>query len=619
MRLCIIWYIRSLIGLLLLSFSLAVFANPLPIPTNTSSIFNNKTSSTPTFLPADQAFITTVAIQDQMLIVHWDIAEGYYLYRKKFHFSVANTHEIALGIPHFNQASVLKNDDNFGQVEVYKHILDIKIPFTLQAASKIASITVNIDYQGCAEAGLCYPPQTIQRTFLLTHDASTSANKNVSISNNTDTNGLVKFLNHTSLLVALGVFFLLGLGLSFTPCVLPMIPILSSMIAGQSIKNLKPHQGFLLSASYVLGMALAFSAAGLIMGLSGKHIALYLQNPWVISSFALVFILLALSMFGFYELQLPYGLRQRLNQCSAQQKNGRYWGIFTMGVLSALIVSPCVSAPLAGILLYIAQQGDPLIGALSLFMLAIGMGTPLLIIGTTGANLMPKAGPWMKAVKSFFGVLLLAIAVWLLRNLLPAVFVMLLWAALLIIPAIYMGALSKITKNHWGKFWQGLSIMMLCYGILLMVGAAQNHTNPLQPLTHQSANQMMRTTNLLPFHKVTRLAELKHAQQKARMQHKPVMIDFFAEWCIACKEMEHGAFADPQVQMALKNFYLIQVDISNTPDAEALLNTFQLLGPPSILFFNSQGQAIKNAFIMGAMSADVFYQHLNKKVLPYAI
>jgi thiol:disulfide interchange protein DsbD len=570
----------------------------------------------PDFLPVHQAFRDNIIQSGNQVKVHFDIADHYYLYKDRFKFSIEAPTTATLSAPVFATPGELKQDENFGEVTVYHHAVDIELAIT---AAQASAATLIVEFQGCAEAGLCYPPTQIKQplTNLAVSTASLTTGPVTPALDSSSTQSILNFLEGKSWLYMIGVFFLLGLGLTFTPCVLPMIPILSGVIAGQH-QPLTARKGFILSSCFVLGMALTFAIAGLIVGMTGARLQIWMQDPIVLSVFAGLFVLLALSMFGFYEMQLPAFIRDRLHNLNQQQQGGHWLGVFMMGVLSALVVSPCVSAPLAAALLYIAQTGSPLLGALALLALGLGMGAPLIIIGTTGANILPRAGGWMDNVKAFFGVLLLAVGAWLIRTVLPDALMMLIWAALLIIPAMYL--LTASTASGWSKLGKGLALIMLTYGVLLIIGAASGQTNPLKPLplntSTTSASAVNHPTSTgLNFSKVTTLAQLQQALTDAKNNQQPAMLDYYADWCIACVEMEHGAFQDPAVKTTLKDFKLIQVDLTNNPETDALLSKFNLIGPPSILFFDKNGQWLEKVTIMGQMDAEKFNRYIQQQVL----
>ena len=548
------------------------------------------------------------ALDGQTVEVSYEIAKGYYLYRDKFRFTVVGE-TTTLGPPVLPKGKE-KNDDNFGKVEVYYKSVAIRLPVERTASGRLA-LKLNLTSQGCADAGVCYPPQTQTLAVELPDPASTPSLGAAAAGD--ESGQIASTLKDAGFWANLAFFFVAGLGLSLTPCVFPMIPILSGIIAGQGHKN-SHARGFALSLAYVLGMALTYAAIGIAAGLSGTLVSAALQNPWVLGSFALVFVVLSFSMFGFYELQLPIALQSKLSEESGHLQGGRGLGVFAMGALSALIVGPCVAAPLAGALLYIGQTGDAVLGGTALFVMAIGMGMPLLAVGLAGGSLLPKTGPWMEAVKKGFGVLLLATAVWLISPVIPAVVQMLAWAALLIIPAIYLHALDPLPAQAkgWPRFWKGIGIVMLLTGAALLIGALAGSRDPLQPLAGLRAGQGTGVTasSKLPFEPVASLGEL---EQKVVAAGQPVMLDFYADWCVSCKEMERFTFTDPAVQAKLAGFKLLKADVTaNTADDKALLARFGLFGPPGIIFFDAQGREIKGQRIVGFQDGATFLAALQR-------
>ena len=550
------------------------------------------------------------ALDGQTIEVSYDIAKGYYLYRDKFRVVIDGDAATA-GTPAMPKGKE-KDDDNFGKVEVYYKGVTFRVPVERNASGALP-LTLKLTSQGCADAGVCYPPQT-QNVILTLPDPATTPSVAASAAapgaQSGDESGLIAAtLRDAGFWAILAFFFLAGLGLSLTPCVLPMIPILSGIIAGQG-HQASHARGFALSLTYVLGMALTYAAAGVAAGLTGTLLSAALQNVWVLGGFALVFVILSFSMFGFYELQLPTALQSKLSEESGHLQGGRGLGVFLMGALSALIVGPCVAAPLAGALLYIGQTGDAVLGGTALFVMALGMGAPLIAVGVAGGSLLPKAGPWMEGVKKGFGVLLLATAVWLVSPVLPAVVPMLAWAALLIIPAIFLHALDPLPPHArgWQRFWKGIGIVMLLTGAALLIGALAGNRDPLQPLAGLRGGAMAAETKKLPFERVTSLAEL---EQKIMAAGRPVMLDFYADWCVSCKEMEKFTFADAQVQAKLAGFTLLKADVTaNSDDDKALLARFGLFGPPGILFFDASGREIKTIRVVGYQDAGRFLQTL---------
>ncbi|OGT22161.1 MAG: thiol:disulfide interchange protein, partial [Gammaproteobacteria bacterium RBG_16_57_12] len=556
-------------------------------------------ASEPEFLEADQAFIFSADVSDaEHIIGHWEIADQYYLYRQRISFKIVQGDATLGNID--SPPGKPKYDEYFGDMEVYLHQVNIPVQL-LRGSTAAGTVTLQVEYQGCAEAGLCYPP--ITKTVSLALPAAGAASPAAlplttapqSAAPLAEQDRLAQKMASDTMLLTLASFFGLGVLLAFTPCVFPMIPILSSIIAGQG-EHITTRRAFTMSLTYVLAMAFTYTVAGVIAGLFGENLQAAFQNPWILGSFSAVFVLLAFSMFGFYELQLPSGLQSRLAEFSNRQQGGTLVGVAIMGLLSALIVGPCVAPPLAGALIYIGQSGDAFLGGAALFALSLGMGLPLLAIGTSAGKLLPKAGPWMDNIKAVFGVLLLAIAIWMMERILPATVTMALWAVLMVISGIYLGAIEPLhyEATGWKKLWKGIGLVLLLYGTLLLVGAASGGKDPLQPLQGislaaaksgaPSQSQELRFTN------VKNLAELESRLKSAQASATPVMLDFYADWCVSCKEMERYTFSDPGVQQALAGYTLLQADVTaNNDDDKAMLKHFGLIGPPSIMFFNKNG------------------------------
>jgi thiol:disulfide interchange protein DsbD len=567
------------------------------------------------FLSPDVAFGLSIKQDGQSVHANFTVAPGYYLYkeRTKFEFTPAQT--FAINLPKAD----IKNDPNFGKMEVYHE----DFTATLLIKDKISTSTnLKITYQGCSEKGLCYSPQ--HKTFTITADDSANLNQTTPTDNKTassnnnasesDSQAANLLKSGKWWLIILG-FYTAGLLLAFTPCVFPMIPILSSIIIGKNAHVSRLH-AFNLSLAYTLGMCLTYTLAGIAAGLSGQMLSSALQTPWALGFGALIFALLALSMFGFYELKLPSNMENGLMSLSRRIKGGRFFSDFLMGVLSALIISPCVAAPLAGALLYISKTNDVLLGGVALFSLSVGMGTPLLLIGASAGTLLPKVGSWMNAVRNLFGVLMLGVAVWLIAPVIPMQVQLALWAALLIVPAIYMHALDSLPAGAKPalKFWKGIGVMMVVVGLAMLIGALSNAKSPLQPLSGlvAAASNSQQQHNNLNFQPIKSIAELEDALKNA--QGKPVMLDFYADWCVACKELEQFTFSDPRVQSALKDTLLLQVDVTNnTNDDKALMQRFNLFGPPGILFFNANATEETHLKVVGYKNADAFLQILDQR------
>jgi len=557
------------------------------------------------------------ALDAQTIEVTFAIAKGYYLYRDKFRFAV-DGESVTLGTPVFPRGKE-KDDENFGKVEVFYNSVAVRLPVERNASGELP-LKLNVTSQGCADAGVCYPPQTQTVAVTLPDPATTpTAPSPVAAMEatagpgvNVDESGRIAgILRNAGFWANLAFFFIAGLGLALTPCVLPMIPILSGIIAGQGHRN-SHARGFALSLAYVLGMAVTYAAAGIAAGLTGTLLSAALQNAWVLGAFALVFVVLSFSMFGFYELQLPTALQSKLSEESGHLRGGRGIGVFAMGALSALIVGPCVAAPLAGALLYIGQTGDAVLGGTALFVMALGMGAPLIAVGTAGGSLLPKTGPWMEGVKKGFGVLLLATAVWLLTPVVPPVVPMLAWAALLIVPAIYLHALDPLPQHAkgWQRFWKGIGIVMLLTGAALLIGALAGSRDPLQPLAGLRTQAVAGEIRKLSFEPVRSVAEL---EARLAAVDRPVMLDFYADWCVSCKEMERYTFADPVVREKLAGFTLLKADVTaNSPDDKALLARFGLFGPPGIVFFTPGGKEVQGLRVVGFQEATTFLLTLDK-------
>ncbi|MFZ5506470.1 MAG: protein-disulfide reductase DsbD [Pseudomonadota bacterium] len=589
----------------------------------------------PELLPLEQAFRLSAQVVDRNTVeVRFDIADGYYLYRDKLGFAAE---QAALGTPDIPPGK-MKTDEIFGDVEVHRGQLPIRLPLSASGET----VTLKVASQGCADAGVCYPPS--EQTVLLDPAQPGVRVWPVGLDGDNAGGGLLDRLRGRAMsseasapveapapsaapaddgsfaagllrggnlwLVAVA-FFGFGLALSFTPCVLPMVPILSGIIVGHGA-HISRGRAFALSLAYVLGMAVTYAVAGVAAGLSGTLLSAALQNAWVLGGFALVFVVLALSMFGFYELQLPTALQSRLSD-TANHRRGSYGGIVAMGALSALIVGPCVAAPLAGALLYIAQTGDAALGGLALFALALGMGAPLIAVGVASRSLLPHTGPWMEGVKRFFGVLLLATAIWIAQPVLPALLVMLAWAALLIASSIYLHALDPLPAHAkgWHKLWKGVGVIALLAGASILIGAAAGSRDPLQPLSVLRGGAAAAEAKPV-FEPVRSVAELEARLSAAT---RPVMLDFYADWCVSCKEMERFTFADPQVTARLAGFTLLKADVTaNDAEHQALLKRFGLFGPPGILFFGPGGREIDSARTVGFVPAESFAASLDRVI-----
>lgn len=545
------------------------------------------------FLEAHVAFVPSVqAIDAQTVQIDFAIAKGYYLYRDKFKFA-ANA-GIVLGTPVLPKGKE-KDDENFGKVEVYYDRVSIRLPVERTSSGPL-NLSLKITSQGCADGGLCYPPLhqpvslELPSPAVAAPVASPAPQAFPAESKTDESSQIFRALQKNGFWTNIALFFVAGLGLALTPCVFPMIPILSGIIAGQG-HQASHARALALSIMYVLGMAVTYAIAGIIAGLSGTLVSGLMQNAWVLSAFACIFVLLAFSMFGFYSLQLPSALQSKLSEEAGHFANGRGPGVFIMGSLSALIVGPCVAAPLAGALLYIGKTGNAVLGGSALFALALGMGAPLVAVGLSAGTLLPRAGSWMQTVNRFFGIVLLGVALWLVSPLLPAGLVMAGWAALLVIPAIFLHALDPLppTAKAGQRFMKGVGLLLLLTGAAMLAGALAGGRNPLQPLAG-FYGKTEAPVNALPFERIASLTALETRLQKGG---KPAMLVFTADWCSDCKRMERETYADPAVRVKLEGMALLKADITANSDADlALMKHFGIFGPPAILFFNTEGKEI---------------------------
>ena len=550
-------------------------------------------------LAVDDAFrLSAEAIGPERIKLTWVIAEGYYLYRSKISVASDST-LIGLGMPALPQGEEL-TDEFLGKQEVYRGVLEVEVPFS-RARAEGGKVDLDVAYQGCAQGRVCYP--LAKRSLAVEVSGSQAAGPG-SVS---EQDRLAAAIGGP-LLKALLVFFVGGLLLSLTPCVLPMVPILSGIIVSQG-KNVTSARAFSLSLVYVLGMALTYAAAGAAFALAGKQAQAAFQQPLVLVVFAALFVFLALPMFGLFELQMPAFIQTRVANVSNQQKAGTLLGTFVMGVLASLIVTTCVAPPLVGALTYIAQTHDIVRGALSLFVMGVGMGVPLLIVGASAGKLLPKSGPWMVAVKAFFGVLFLGVAVYLLDRVLPAIVTMTLWAVLTFATGYWLWSLGRAREGSRGNVVvAALGLLLVLYGSLLAIGAAAAGTDPLQPLKGLSApgtgpQATKAGESEDRFVMVKTGAELDSRLATARAAGRPVLVDFYADWCVSCKELEKYTFSDTEVIKTLAATDLIRVDVT---DDSGLLARFGLVGPPTILFFDRGGTELKARRVVGFVTADRF-------------
>ena len=569
----------------------------------------------PELLPPEEAFRFFASVIDgNTLQVHWIIAEDYYLYREKIELTFINSDNTQLG-SYTSPQGIPEEDEAFGRVEIFFNELKFDIP-VIRSSVLPQTVSLLAKFQGCAVLGVCYPP--MQETVALELPAiqnipNTPAAKSAPPQKQSEMDQIVQSLQHDSLWLTLLSFFGFGLLLSFTPCIFPMIPILSGIIVGQG-NNVTTARAFVLSLSFVLASAATYTVFGIVAALFGSNLQATFQEPWVIFLFSSIFILLSLSMFGFYNLELPKSLQARLHNASDKHRDGSLVGAALMGSLSSLIVGPCVAAPLAGALIYIGQTGDAVLGGSALFMMGFGMGVPLLILGASAGKLLPKAGNWLKTTKAVFGVIMLAVAVWMLDRILPPSITMLLWAMLMIIPAIYLSAIDPLPGNasNWRKLWKGVGLMSLTYGVLLLIGVSMGNTNPLKPL-QGAGSSLALSEQGITFQRISSIQQLEEKIRRAGTENQWVMLDFYADWCISCKEMEAYTFTDPTVKQQLSNFVLLQADVTkNSVDDKALLDRFNLIGPPAIIFFAPDQLERPELRIIGYKDAPTFIAHLQQ-------
>lgn len=588
-------------------------------------------------LTPEQAYQLSATVEqaDRIRLI-WQIAPGTYLYQDKISVELKSADGVQLGQIQLPPAEIkqdaLRPDGTFGDLPVYHN--EINLPVSLIRSNPAATdVELQVGYQGCAEAGVCYPPirktlslalpvlpegvaasplQQAQQALIATQTPDEGAT-DAPAEPVSELDEIASTLAGGSTWLVILLFFGLGLALSLTPCVFPMIPILSGIIAGQG-SSITTRKAFVLSVVYVLAMSLTYTAAGVLAGLFGQNLQAAFQDPWILSFFALVFVLLALSMFGFYELQLPSRWQSKLAERSNRQSGGSLVGVAIMGFLSALIVGPCVAPPLAGALIYIGQTGDALLGGLALFALAMGMGAPLIIIGTSAGKYLPRAGSWMDRVKAVFGVGMLAVAIILLERILPAEIAMLLWGILLVVSAIYMGALRELAveASGWDRLWKGLGVVVLVYGTLMLIGAAAGGKDTVQPLRGLIAASGSSEAAHLQFRRIKNVTDLQREVGAASAAGKPVMLDFYADWCVSCKEMERYTFSNPKVIAALADAVLLQADVTanDEQDVALLQGHFGLPGPPSIMFYGRDGKERKGYRVVGFMGPDEFSSHV---------
>ncbi len=590
------------------------------------------------FLDPEQAFKIKAELNNaRTVVLQWEIAKGYKLYRDQVTVGVESG-KAEVKTPLLPKGITMTDPTTNEKIAIYHDQLKVEVPLV----KADGPFTLNVVYQGCAEDGLCYPPITKlfkvdpTKPGVLVADGEQAATPEASIAAGAETlaspaqpvvnaaatasaNNAGNDLSLATATLAGGslwkislAFLAFGLLLSFTPCVLPMVPILSSIIVGEG--DVTRRRSFLMALAYCLGMALIYTSLGVAAGLAGEGLSGALQKPWVLVTFSLLLVLLSLSMFDVYQLQLPVALQSKLGKASGGLKRGRFFGVFFMGALSALIVGPCVAAPLAGTLVYISQTRDVLLGGLALFSMAMGMSVPLLLVGLSAGSLLPKAGAWMIGVKYVFGLMLIAVAIWMVSPILPAQAVMLFWGAFAILCAVFLGVFdASVGKPSIAlRFGKTFGLVLFVIGLLELVGAAAGGTNVLEPLSGIRGVSTASTgeDKGVNFTRIKTVAELDQALASAK---KPIMLDFYADWCVACKEMDHFTFRDPKVMNQLGNMTLLQVNVTaNSEDDRALMKRFSLFGPPGMIFFDTDGKEIAESRIVGVLEATAFFEHVGK-------
>ncbi len=569
-------------------------------------------------LPAEEAFVLSAERQaDGAVVLDWTIAPDYYLYRDRTELELVEADGARLGRPNFAPAKE-KQDPFFGQVAVYYEQARVRVPIEGEPGPDAA---LKVSYQGCNEpVGVCYPP--IERRLPLESIAVADGGATTPAGDNAGATAgqasrqqqIAQALGRWSTAWTLAAFFGFGVLLALTPCVFPMLPILAGVIAGER-HSTRARRGTGLALVFVVTMALTYAVAGVVVGLTGASIQAWFQQPWVLSLFAALFVVLAASMFGLFDMQVPAALRERL-EGQTRRLGGTVAGAAALGPISAVVVGPCVTPPLIGALLFIAKAGEPVTGGLALFALGLGMGLPLVAFGTAAGHLLPRAGPWMTTVQAAFGFLLLALAVWLIQRVVPVPVAMVLWSVLLIVAGVQMGALTG-ASGPWQRLWKGLGTVLVLYGAILLVGAASGGNSVLQPLRGVVAADSANRTQPA-FKSVANERELRQALARASAQDRPVMLEVYADWCVSCQELEQFTFPDPKVRRALGDTLLLRADVTaNDAADQALLERFDLYGPPAVLFFGADGVERRGHRLVGFKGPEAFVEHV-RRALPEA-
>ncbi len=568
-------------------------------------------------LPVEAAFVfEAIGLDSETILVRFTPQPGHYLYRDKFEFRIERGTGFSVRSAELPEG-VIKDDPEFGPVAVFFDTVEIPVKL-YRSAGPDQSLTLAASYQGCKDGEVCYPPQTalIELDISGSDRAVQPTLKNAAASSAapvSEQDRLARLLTDQPP-AAILAFFLAGLLLAFTPCVFPMVPILSGLIAGQGDK-LTTGRAFTLSLVYVLAMSVTYTVAGVLAGLFGQNLQAVFQNPWIIGSFVAVFVLLALSMFGLFELQLPSRWQTALTERSNSQKGGRLGGVAVMGFLSALIVGPCVAPPLAAALIVIGASGSAVLGGAALFALSLGMGLPLILFGVSAGKLIPRAGGWMNTVKAFFGVGLLALGIWMLERILPGGFIMVLWGVLAIGCGVFLGALERTPPPVSGRkrLSKTLGLVLLILGAIELTGAASGGDRWTEPLRHLRPGAGTVHEEGPEFQRIKSLADLDQAVQAASAASRPTMLDFYADWCVECIRMERKTFPDPQVAALMSQMYLLQADVTPNDDIDqALMKRFGIIGPPAILFFDRQGRELRDYRLVGYFTPEEFSGQLER-------
>ena len=578
-------------------------------------------------LPADEAFVyEAIGLSADTILVRFTAQPGYYLYRDKFAFRVVGdsgfeVRDVAL------PRGTIKDDPEFGPVEVYYGQIEVPVSVNRPAGQE-QTISLEADYQGCRDGDICYPPISSRVDLLMSAAAEVMAAPTATAPKSepevesavqsssapvSEQDALAQMLLNNPV-GALFAFFIAGVLLAFTPCVFPMVPILSGIIAGQG-DRMTTTRAFWLSLVYVLAMAVTYTVAGVLAGLFGQNLQALFQNPWILGFFIAIFIALAFSMFGFFELQLPASLQTRLTKTSNQQQGGSLTGVAVMGFLSALIVGPCVAPPLAAALIVIGASGSALLGGSALFALSMGMGVPLILFGMSAGKLVPRAGPWMDSIKAVFGIGMLALAIWMLERIVQGPVILLLWGMLAIASGVYLGALERIPEgaSGWRSLWKSLGLVLLLLGTIEIIGAASGGDDWMKPMKNVRSGGQSVTLEHVTFRKIKSLADLEAAVARANQAGKPAMLDFYADWCVECVRMERNTFGEPEIQTLFGQIQPLQADVTaNDETDQALMAEYGIIGPPAILFFDRHGKELRGFRLVGYFTPEEFAEHLER-------